>query len=44
MDKKTLTEADICSKFVTPALITAGWDQTQIREQRIPPTFVFNYA
>ncbi|MCX6713108.1 MAG: DEAD/DEAH box helicase family protein, partial [Candidatus Vogelbacteria bacterium] len=34
MDKKSLTEQDICSKFVLPAVINAGWDlQTQIREQ-----------
>lgn len=26
MDKKDLTERDICTKFVTPALEQAGWD------------------
>ena len=32
--KKTLSERDICTKFVTPALITAGWDlQSQLREE-----------
>lgn len=34
MDKKTLSERDICSKFITPALTEAGWDlHTQIREE-----------
>jgi type I site-specific restriction endonuclease len=33
--KKGLTERDICTKFITPALIiAAGWDlHTQIREE-----------
>ena len=34
MDKRLLSEQDICSKFVTPAILAAGWDsETQIREQ-----------
>jgi type I restriction enzyme R subunit len=34
MDKKQLSERDICSKFITPAVQKAGWDlQTQIREE-----------
>jgi type I restriction enzyme R subunit len=34
MDKRTLSERDICSKFITPALLRAGWDDaSQIREQ-----------
>lgn len=34
MDKKTLSERDICTKFITPAIERAGWDvQTQIREE-----------
>lgn len=34
MNKKTLSERDICTKFITPALVKAGWDvQTQIREE-----------
>lgn len=34
MDKRSLSEADICSKFITPALLNAGWNsETQIREQ-----------
>mgnify|MGYP006218764739 CR=1 FL=1 len=33
-DKRKLSERDICSKYITPALIRAGWDlQTQIREE-----------
>ncbi|MDO8451263.1 MAG: DEAD/DEAH box helicase family protein [bacterium] len=32
--KKELSEQDICSKFILPALTNAGWDlQRQIREQ-----------
>lgn len=34
MDKKKLTERDICTKFITPALESAGWDiHTQILEE-----------
>ena len=34
MNKKALTERDICSKFITPAVKDAGWDDmSQIREQ-----------
>ncbi len=34
MDKKKLSERDICTKFITPALEHAGWDiTTQIREE-----------
>ena len=34
MDKKQLSERDICSKFITPAVTAAGWDaQLQIREE-----------
>ena len=33
-DKKSLTEQDIRSKFITPALTDAGWDlKTQMREE-----------
>jgi type I restriction enzyme, R subunit len=33
-DKKTLSERDICTKFITPSLEQAGWDiQSQIREE-----------
>jgi type I restriction enzyme R subunit len=33
-DKKSLSERDICTKFITPAIISAGWDlHTQIREE-----------
>ncbi len=28
MDKKTLSERDICTKFITPALEASGWDRT----------------
>ena len=34
MSKKDLSERDICTKFITPALEKAGWDiATQIREE-----------
>ena len=34
MDKKALSERDICTKFITPALRAAGWDEmSQIREE-----------
>ena len=34
MDKKQMSEQDIRSKFITPAITEAGWDlQTQIREE-----------
>ena len=34
MDKKSLSERDICTKFITPALRKAGWDEmTQILEE-----------
>jgi len=33
-DKKTLSERDICTKFITPALSQSGWDHHhQIREE-----------
>ena len=32
MDKRSLSERDICTKFITPALLQAGWTQTQFRE------------
>lgn len=34
MDKRSLSERDICTKFITPALRKAGWDEIlQIREE-----------
>jgi type I restriction enzyme R subunit len=34
MDKRTLSERDICTKFITPALRRAGWNEMlQIREE-----------
>src|SRR5688500_17303442 len=34
MDKKSLSERDICTKFITPAVQGAGWDiQNQVREE-----------
>ena len=33
MDKLKLSERDICTKFITPAILGAGWTQTQFREE-----------
>ena len=34
MNKKALSERDICTKFIIPAVKHAGWDEfTQIREE-----------
>ena len=34
LDKRALTERDICTKFITLALTQAGWDlHHQIREE-----------
>ena len=34
MNKKELSEADICAKYITPFLIQSGWDEaTQIRRE-----------
>lgn len=34
IDKRQLSERDICTKFITPAVKKAGWDElTQIREE-----------
>jgi type I restriction enzyme R subunit len=34
MNKKELSERDICTKFITPAVVEAGWDiRRQVREE-----------
>ncbi len=34
MDKKSMSERDICTKFITPAIVQAGWDLLkQVREE-----------
>jgi type I site-specific restriction endonuclease len=34
VSNKKLSERDVCSKFITPAITNAGWDlHTQIREE-----------
>jgi type I restriction enzyme, R subunit len=33
MDILDLTERDICTKFITPAIQAAGWEQNQFREE-----------
>lgn len=33
MDKYHLSERDICTRFITPAIRQAGWEQRQFREE-----------
>ncbi len=34
MDKKALSERDICTQFITPVIVQAGWNiQRQVREE-----------
>ena len=34
MNKKSLSERDICTKFITPSLVQAGWNiDNQVREE-----------
>ena len=33
MNKKDLSERDICTKYITPAINAAGWAQRQFREE-----------
>ncbi|WP_347985780.1 DEAD/DEAH box helicase family protein [Methylomonas sp. AM2-LC] len=33
MDKYQLSERDICTKFITPSIMQAGWQQHQFREE-----------
>jgi type I restriction enzyme, R subunit len=33
VDKALLSERDICTKFITPAILLAGWQQHQFREE-----------
>jgi type I restriction enzyme R subunit len=34
MSKKSLTEIEICDRYITPAIVRAGWDQhTQVRRE-----------
>ena len=39
MDKKTPSEADICEKFITPAIQKAGWNTAEqiYREYTLRP-------
>ena len=39
MDKKQLSEADICAKFISPAVLNAGWSELDqiYREYTIAP-------
>ena len=34
MNKKSLSERDICTKFITPSIVAAGWNvDMQVREE-----------
>ena len=34
VNKKALSERDICTKYITPAIVESGWDvQTQVSEE-----------
>ena len=33
MNIKDLSERDICTRFITPALVSVGWAHTQFREE-----------
>jgi type I restriction enzyme R subunit len=34
LDKKSLSERDICTKYITPAIVKSGWDKnTQFLEE-----------
>jgi type I site-specific restriction endonuclease len=34
IDKKSLSESDICAKYITPAVLQSGWDEVmQIRRE-----------
>ena len=32
MDKKSLSERDICTKYITPSIEKAGWDSSHYPE------------
>jgi type I restriction enzyme R subunit len=42
LDKKTLSEADICEKFIAPAIQQAGWNTVEqiYREYTLWPGWV----
>jgi type I site-specific restriction endonuclease len=45
MDKRSLTERDICTKFILPAVKRAGWDEMlQVREEFISPRAESSFA
>jgi type I restriction enzyme R subunit len=33
MNKKSLSESDICDRYISPALLTSGWDETRWRRE-----------
>jgi len=34
MSKKSLSETDICTKYITPAVIQAGWDEALLAKSQ----------
>jgi len=35
LDERSLTERDICTKFIPPALREAGWDEMQQFREKV---------
>ena len=33
MDKRNLSERDICTKYITPSILSGGWEQSSFREE-----------
>ena len=33
MNKKSLSESDICDRYISPALLASGWDETRWRRE-----------
>lgn len=33
MNKKLLSESDICDRFISPSLVKAGWDENRWRRE-----------
>jgi type I site-specific restriction endonuclease len=33
MDKASLSERDICTKYITPAILATGWSRMRFREE-----------
>ena len=33
MNKRSLSESDICDRYISPALVLSGWDETRWRRE-----------